>query len=45
MNNHLLFLWGACGPALLLLVVEAVLVCRRLKRAREAASHAERGVE
>jgi cytochrome c-type biogenesis protein CcmH/NrfF len=45
MNNHALFLWGACVPALLLVIAEAVLVCLRLKRARTAASQAERRVD
>ena len=43
MNNHTMFLWVACVPALLLVVAEAVAVCLRLRRARAAAMQAERG--
>ncbi len=37
MTDHTMFLWGACLPALLLVIAEGVLVCRRLHRARTAA--------
>lgn len=43
--SHAMFLWAACGPALLLIVAEAVLVRRRLRRARATALDAERGAE
>jgi hypothetical protein len=41
MSHHAMFLWAACLPALLLVVAEGVLVCRRLRRAREAAMRQE----
>jgi len=36
-NDHSLFVWVACAPALVLLVVEAAAVCWRLRRAKAAA--------
>ncbi|HEV8691284.1 MAG TPA: heme exporter protein CcmD [Ideonella sp.] len=38
MAGHALFVWGAYAPALLLLVGEALWVCKRLRRARREAS-------
>jgi heme exporter protein CcmD len=42
LDGHAVFVWGAWGPSLVLLVAEALLVRARLRRARaEAAQRPE----